>query len=92
MLKQAYLLSVAGLCIGIAGCSNVLTSPAPQTPPTPTPVIPASAFAVWPQVSGRVGSDGAQSDQDIADMAADGLSMVIGGFKANRLLKANRLG
>jgi hypothetical protein len=36
-----------------------------------------AAFALWPNVSGRLGSYNVQTEQEVADMAGDGLTAVI---------------
>lgn len=48
-----------------------LQNSAPAQPAT------AAVFALWPHVSGRVGSYDAQTAQDVTEMAADGLTMLL---------------
>jgi hypothetical protein len=64
------------LCMIVIGCG---VSSAPRQNSTPAVPATPAVFKLWPHVSGRVGSYDAPTTQDLTEMAADGLSMVLSG-------------
>lgn len=65
-------------CLAVVACSAPSSSPVPQSSTASGPAAPV-VLALWPHISGRVGSYDARTTQNLTDMAADGLSMLVGG-------------
>lgn len=77
MPKRALVACLLGLCPVVIACGSLVPPPQnsmPQDLDTP------AAFALWPHVSGRVGSYDIQTASEVTDMAADGLTVLLKGF------------
>lgn len=72
------------LCAGVISCSATYRSS--STSSSSVPPASADVFALWPNLSGRIGSYDAQTAGDVTEMAKSGLSMLVGGSVSSSAL------